>query len=136
MQPFHMAFPTSDLAATRAFFVDVLGVEVGRESDAWVDFNFFGHQITAHLDPEAKKPSANAVDGKQVPTFHFGVVLEWDAWESLAERLRRMGVQFVIEPYVRFKGQVGEQGTFFLYEPAGAALEFKSFRDMSQLFAT
>jgi hypothetical protein len=135
MQPFHMAFPTSDLAATRAFFVDVLGVGVGRECDKWVDFDFFGHQITAHLDASAKQASTNPVDGKKVPTFHFGVVLDWTNWETLAERLRSKGVEFVIEPYVRFKGEVGEQGTFFLYEPAGAALEFKSFKDMSQLFA-
>ncbi len=135
MQPFHLAFPTSDLAATRAFFVDVLGVGVGRECDKWVDFDFFGHQITAHLDASAKPASTNPVDGKKVPTFHFGVVLDWSNWETLAERLRAKGVEFVIEPYVRFKGEVGEQGTFFLYEPAGAALEFKSFKDMSQLFA-
>ena len=135
MQPFHLAFPVHDLQATRAFFLDVLGVRVGRESDRWVDFDFFGHQVTAHLDPEAKAASHNPVDGKAVPTFHFGVVLEWSQWESLAQRLTEAGLEFIIEPYVRFKGEVGEQGTFFIREPSGNGVEFKSFRDMSRLFA-
>ena len=135
MQPFHLAFPVSDLPATRAFFVDVLGARVGRESDRWVDFDFFGHQVTAHLDPGQKPASVNPVDGKKVPTFHFGVVLEWSQWEALAARLRERGVEFIIEPYVRFAGQVGEQGTFFVKEPSGNGIEFKSFRDMGQLFA-
>jgi extradiol dioxygenase family protein len=134
MQPFHLAFPTTDLAATRAFFVDTLGVGIGRESDAWVDFDFFGHQVTAHFDTTAAKAATNPVDGKKVPTFHFGIVLLWSDWEKLAARLRERGVAFVIEPYIRFAGEVGEQGTFFLYEPGGAALEFKTFKDMSALF--
>ena len=135
MQPFHLAFPVHDLQATRAFFVDVLGAGIGRESERWVDFDFFGHQVTAHLDPDAKPASANPVDGKAVPTFHFGVVLDWPQWESLGERLTRQGLEFIIEPYVRFKGEVGEQGTFFIKEPSGNGIEFKSFKDMGQLFA-
>ena len=135
MQPFHLAFPVHDLQATRAFIVDVLGARVGRESDRWVDFDFFGHQVTAHLDPSAKPATTNPVDGKAVPTFHFGVVLDWPTWEGLVERLRGKGVDFIIEPYVRFQGEVGEQGTFFVKEPSGNGIEFKSFRDMGQLFA-
>ena len=135
MQPFHLAFPVHDLQATRAFFVDVLGVRIGRESERWVDFDFFGHQVTAHLDPSSKPASANPVDGKQVPTFHFGIVLAWPEWEALGERLRARGIEFIIEPYVRFAGEVGEQGTFFIKEPSGNGVEFKSFRDMGQLFA-
>jgi extradiol dioxygenase family protein len=135
MQPFHLAFPVHDLQATRAFIVDVLGARVGRESDRWVDFDFFGHQVTAHLDASARPAAANPVDGKQVPTFHFGVVLEWSEWEALGRRLQAQGLEFIIEPYVRFQGEVGEQGTFFIKEPSGTGIEFKSFRDMGQLFA-
>ncbi len=135
MQPFHLAFPVHDLQATRAFMVEVLGARVGRESDRWVDFDFFGHQVTAHLDPAAEPATSNPVDGKQVPTFHFGVVLEWSEWEALGRRLQAQGLQFIIEPYVRFQGEVGEQGTFFIKEPSGAGIEFKSFKDMGQLFA-
>ena len=135
MPPFHLAFPTPDLAATRDFFVDTLGAAIGRESEAWVDFDFFGHQVTAHRDVTAGAVAKNEVDGKRVPTLHFGVVLNWNDWEALAGRLRGKGVEFVIEPYVRFAGQVGEQGTFFLREPGGTHMEFKTFKDMSQLFA-
>lgn len=135
MPPFHLAFPTPDLAATRAFFTEMLGARVGRESEAWVDFDFFGHQVTAHRDADAGRAAINEVDGKRVPTLHFGVVLDWKDWEALAERLRSKGVEFIIEPYVRFKGQIGEQGTFFLREPGGTAIEFKTFRDISRLFA-
>ena len=135
MQPFHLAFPVHDLQATRAFIVDVLGARVGRESERWVDFDFFGHQVTAHLDPASKPATTNPVDGKAVPTFHFGVVLDWPTWEQLAERLRTKNVDFIIEPYVRFQGEIGEQGTFFIKEPSGNGIEFKSFKDMGQLFA-
>lgn len=135
MQPFHLAFPTSDLAATRAFLVDVIGAGIGREASRWVDFDLFGHQVTAHLVERGERAPTNPVDGHSVPAFHFGVVLEWDDWEALAKRLRANDVDFVIEPYVRFKGKTGEQGTFFVREPAGTALEFKTFRDMQQLFA-
>ena len=135
MQPFHLAFPTSDLAATRDFLVDVIGAGIGREASRWVDFDLFGHQVTAHLVERGESAPTNPVDGHSVPAFHFGVVLEWDDWEALAKRLRANGADFVIEPYVRFKGKTGEQGTFFVREPAGTALEFKTFRDMQQLFA-
>ena len=135
MQPFHLAFPVHDLQATRAFFIEVLGVRIGRESERWVDFDFFGHQVTAHLDPEARPASANAVDGKAVPTFHFGIVLDWPQWESLGQRLTERGLEFIIEPYVRFRGETGEQGTFFIKEPSGNGIEFKSFKDIGQLFA-
>lgn len=133
---FHLAFPVADLAATRKFYADFLGCAVGRESDKWIDFNFYGHQITAHLDSAlAETPARNPVDGKQVPVRHFGVILEWAAWQQLAERLRQADVEFVIEPYIRFKGEVGEQATMFITDPGGNHLEFKSFKDMSRVFA-
>ncbi len=132
---FHLAFPVSDLRAARRFYVDVLGARVGRESDRWIDFDFFGHQITAHLSPPDDAPSTNEVDGDQVPVRHFGVVLEWDAWQAWAERLRSNGVPFLIEPHVRFAGKVGEQATLFVRDPSGNALEFKAFRDPARLFA-
>ncbi|HTS87996.1 MAG TPA: VOC family protein [Gemmatimonadales bacterium] len=135
--PFHLAFPVHDLAEARAFYGSLLGCAEGRSSDRWVDFNFYGHQVVAHLADESPLPGpVNLVDGKEVPVRHFGVVLPWETWHSLAERLRRAGVRFVIEPGIRFAGQVGEQATMFLLDPSGNALEFKSFRDPSRLFAT
>lgn len=135
--PFHLAFPVADLEATRAFYADVLGCGQGRESEAWIDFDFHGHQITAHLAPEECRAAAtNAVDAHQVPVRHFGLVLPWAAWEELAQRLRAGGQAFLIEPSIRFKGQPGEQGTFFLSDPSGNALEFKSFKDPERLFAS
>lgn len=137
MQPFHLAFPVKDLEATRAFFQDVLGCQLGRTSDRWIDIDFWGNQITAHLvDEDMPEPMANTVDGKQVPVRHFGAILEMAEWEALAERLRQFGVTFVIAPYVRFQGEVGEQATMFFLEPSGNAVEFKAFRDFSQIFAT
>lgn len=134
--PFHLAFPVDDLDAARKFYGGLLGCEEGRSSNEWIDFSLFGHQIVAHLAPPKEKgPHHNPVDGHDVPVPHFGVVMEWDAFHALAERLTAAGVKFVIEPYIRFKGKVGEQATMFFYDPAGNALEFKSFRDMSQLFA-
>ncbi|MGM0561711.1 MAG: VOC family protein [Pseudomonadota bacterium] len=136
LPPFHLAFPVADLEQTRSFYVDVLGCSVGRESDRWIDFNFYGHQITAHLRPEETKAvSASEVDGKSVPVRHFGAILDWEIWHELAEQLKAAGIDFVIEPYVRFPGEVGEQATMFFKDPSGNALEFKSFRDMSQVFA-
>ncbi|WP_026986906.1 VOC family protein [Fodinicurvata fenggangensis] len=136
LPPFHLAFPVADLEQTRSFYVDVLGCSVGRESDRWIDFNFYGHQITAHLRPEETKAvSASEVDGKAVPVRHFGAILDWEIWHELAEQLKAAGIDFVIEPYVRFPGEVGEQATMFFKDPSGNALEFKSFRDMSQVFA-
>jgi hypothetical protein len=136
MPPFHLAFPVSDLEATRRFYVELLGCTVGREAERWIDFDFFGHQISAHLRPdEVAKAQTNEVDGDQVPVRHFGAILAWDAWHALAEKLQAADTAFVIEPHVRFQGQVGEQATMFLLDPSGNALEFKSFQDMSQVFA-
>lgn len=133
--PFHLAFPVTDLAATRAFYTDILGCRVGRHSDTWIDFDLYGHQIVAHLAPAADHTS-NPVDGHDVPVPHFGVILEWETWQTLAERLRKAGIKFVIEPYTRFAGQTGEQATMFFLDPCGNALEFKAFKDPSQIFAT
>jgi extradiol dioxygenase family protein len=115
----------------------VLGCRVGRTDPSWIDFDFFGHQITAHFKPEETAAArTNAVDGDQVPVRHFGAILDWPVWEALGKRLRQAGVPFLIEPHVRFKGQVGEQGTMFVRDPAGNALEFKSFRDRARIFAS
>nr|WP_290694437.1 VOC family protein [Halomonas sp. UBA3074] len=138
LSPFHLAIPVYDVALARAFYNDVFGLEEGRSSEQWVDFNFFGHQLVIHEQPKtAGQESAhtNPVDGHNVPVPHFGVILQWDEWEALAERLKARDTQFVIEPYVRFKGEVGEQATMFLLDPCGNALEFKAFKDMSQVFA-
>ncbi len=137
MPPFHLAFPVDDLAAARRFYEGVLGCRVGRTDPTWIDFDFFGHQITAHLKPEeAGGAHTNAVDGDQVPVRHFGAILDWPDWEALGGRLRAAGISFLIEPHVRFKGEVGEQGTLFVKDPAGNALEFKSFRDKALIFAS
>jgi len=137
MPRFHLAFPVDDLARAREFYGGVLGCAEGRSSDDWVDFDFHGHQIVAHLSPEeAGKARTNAVDGDQVPVRHFGLILEWAAWDALAARLRASGTEFIIEPHVRFKDQPGEQATMFFLDPAGNALEFKAFRDEADIFAT
>jgi extradiol dioxygenase family protein len=138
LTPFHLAFPVDDLDAARRFYGGLLGCPEGRSDTQWIDFNLYGHQIVAHKvegRPAFTAPT-NPVDGHDVPVPHFGVVLEWDQWHALADRLRAAGVAFVIEPYIRFPGKVGEQATMFFYDPAGNALEFKSFRDMGQVFAT
>lgn len=137
LTPFHIAFPVDDLDAARKFYGTTLGCPEGRSSAQWIDFDLFGHQIVAHLKPAPAKDDAhhNPVDGHDVPVPHFGVVLTMDRWNALAERLRGAGVKFVIEPYVRFKGEVGEQATMFFLDPAGNALEFKAFADMGQIFA-
>lgn len=135
--PFHLAFPVNDLETTERFYIDILGCSKGRSSDHWIDFDFYGHQVVAHLAPEETgEVTAGAVDGKNVPVRHFGAVLPWEEWERLAAHLTSHGINFVIEPYIRFKGQVGEQATMFFLDPSGNALEFKSFKDMSQLFAS
>jgi len=137
LSPFHLAIPVDDLAKAEAFYGGVIGCARGRCADGWIDFNFFGHQLVTHLAPEAcARAVTNDVDGKQVPVKHFGVVLDPDDWQALGERLRAAHVEFIIEPNIRFKGERGEQGTFFLLDPAGNALEFKCFKDMAQLFAT
>jgi len=137
LQPFHLAVPVNDLADARRFYGGLLGCAEGRSSPDWVDFDFFGHQLVAHVDHSGapRRPVYNAVDGKDVPVPHFGVVLDWDHWHQLAEKLRVAGVEFGIEPGIRFKGQVGEQATMFFQDPSGNALEFKAFRDIGQLFA-
>lgn len=137
LRPFHLAFPVHDLAAAREFYGRFMGCREGRSSDHWIDFDLYGHQIVAHLDPTmTPRPIHNAVDGHDVPVPHFGIVLTMPQWEDLAEKLKAAGVKFGIEPYVRFKGQVGEQATMFFTDPSGNALEFKAFADDSQLFAT
>jgi len=135
--PFHLALPVTDLEASRAFYAGLLGCGTGRESSRWIDFDFWGHQVVAHLvDPDDHPASArNPVDGDDVPALHFGPVLQWEEFESLAGKLRAAGVPFVIEPRIRFAGTVGEQATLFLRDPSGNHLEFKSFRDPSMLFA-
>jgi len=134
--PFHLAFPVNDLEQARAFYGGLLGCAEGRSSDRWVDFDFYGHQVVAHLSPaEVGRSQTSPVDGHDVPVRHFGVILEWAEWHRLAERLRGKGVGFIIEPGIRFQGQVGEQATMFFLDPAGNALEFKSFKDPNQVFA-
>jgi hypothetical protein len=133
---FHLAFPVRDIAEARRFYGDLLGCPEGRSSNEWVDFNFYGHQVVAHLAPEeCGNASTNEVDGDSVPVRHFGAILPMADWETLADKLRTAGTRFVIEPHVRFKGQVGEQATMFFLDPSGNALEFKAFGDISQVFA-
>lgn len=135
-KPFHMAFPIRDIEETRQFYGDVLGCEIGRSTERWIDFNFFGHQLSAHIKPEELGSKAlTTVDNKQVPLRHFGAILEWEEFDALASRIKENGIEFVIEPYVRFKGEVGEQATMFFFDPCGNALEFKAFKDKSQIFA-
>ena len=137
MRPrFHLAFPVRDLSQARAFYGDLLGCPEGRSSEQWVDFDFFGHQIVAHLNPnETTHKAYNRVDNENVPVRHFGVILAMDAWQALADKLRRAGANFIIKPGVRFEGEVGEQATFFLLDPSGNALEFKAFHDETRIFA-
>ena len=133
---FHLAFPVRDLAEARSFYGGLLGCPEGRSSPDWIDFDFYGHQIVAHLAPgETGDVSRNAVDGHGVPVRHFGVVLPMADWQALAERLTARGTAFVIEPYIRFKGEPGEQATMFFLDPSGNALEFKAFSDITRLFA-
>jgi uncharacterized protein len=133
--PFHLAFPVDDLAAARAFYGDLLGCPEGRSSPDWIDFDFHGHQIVTHLAPEeCRAATTNAVDGHGVPVRHFGLVLPMEDWEAMAQRLEGK-VEFLIAPYVRFKGQPGEQATMFFHDPAGNAIELKAFADIGQLFA-
>lgn len=136
MQPFHLAIPVDNLEVTRNFYAGLLGCGIGREATRWIDFNFFGHQLSVHLKPEeTKRATANDVDGKSVPVRHFGIILGWQEWHDLADRLKNVDTKFIIEPYIRFKGEVGEQATMFFLDPSGNALEFKSFKDINQLFA-
>lgn len=137
MPPFHLAFAVDDLEQAEAFYAGLLGCRLGRRSTRWIDFNFHGHQITAHLKLGDRGPLCeNPVDGDAVPVPHFGVVLRGAEWHALADRLKRAGADFILEPKLRFAGKVGEQGTFFVRDPAGNALEFKMFADMDRLFAS
>lgn len=136
MPPFHLAFPVHDIAIARAFYGQLLGCPEGRSSDQWVDFNFYGHQIVAHLAPdECNMTQTGVVDGHNVPVRHFGAVLSPDEWQTMADKLAAAGTKFVIEPYVRFKGEPGEQATMFFLDPSGNALEFKAFPTLDNLFA-
>ncbi|MBX2827703.1 MAG: VOC family protein [Flavobacteriaceae bacterium] len=136
LSPFHLAIPVDDIPANRTFYREVLGCEEGRSSDHWVDFNFYGHQLVIHYKESSKNNGhSNPVDGKEVPVPHFGVVLSMDQFWELAKKLETCNISFIIEPYIRFEGQVGEQATMFFKDPAGNALEFKAFKNIDQLFA-
>ena len=137
LRPFHLALPVHDLEQAREFYCELMGFATGRTADRWIDLDFFGHQVTLHLVDEGGGDIAtNPVDGDAVPARHFGVVLDREDWDRLADRLRNAGIRFLIEPRIRFEGEVGEQATMFFKDPSGNALEFKSFRDPQQLFAT
>ena len=132
---FHLAFPVQDLEEARTFYTDILGCKLGRESDKWIDFDLYGHQIVGHLSPEdCINIGTNPVDGDKVPSRHFGVILPWPKWEDLCKIIKKKNIAFLIEPRIRFKDVSGEQGTFFIKDPSGNALEFKSFRDDSDVF--
>jgi len=135
LRPFHLAFPVRDIAEARAFWGGVIGCPEGRSAADWVDFDFYGHQIVAHLAPGRPAEASNPVDGHDVPVPHFGIVLELADWQDLADRLTAAGTDFVIEPHIRFEGQPGEQATMFLRDPSGNAIEMKAFADLTQLFA-
>lgn len=137
MPPFHLAFPVLNIEDTRGFYAGLLGCITGREAEKWIDFNFFGHQISAHVKPEqCEIADTNEVDGDNVPVRHFGAVLEWGDWEALRDKIAASDVDFLIEPRIRFEGQAGEQGIFFLRDPSGNGMEFKTFKNMENLFAT
>tara|TARA_B100001250_G_scaffold404463_1_gene420488 strand:- start:2317 stop:2736 length:420 start_codon:yes stop_codon:yes gene_type:complete len=132
---FHLAFPVHDLELARKFYLNVLGCTLGRESKMWIDFNLFGHQIVAHLSPDdCREGSTNLVDNDKVPSRHFGLILPWDKWEELCRNIKNDGIKFLIEPKIRFKNNSGEQGTFFIKDPSGNALEFKSFKNENDIF--
>ena len=135
LQPFHLAFPVHDLSEAKEFYTKILGCTLGRSSENWIDFNLFGHQVVAHLNPdELSKTKTSNVDDKQVPVRHFGIILEWEKWQQFSIELKEKGVEFIIEPYIRFKGEIGEQATMFFLDPSGNALEFKSFKDPKMIF--
>lgn len=137
IRPFHLAFPVDDLKAARDFYKGLLGCGEGRSSDNWIDFNFHGHQIVAHLAPEEVGAAKTSnVDGHGVPCRHFGLVMAMDEWRATADRLTAAGIDFIIEPYVRFEGETGEQATMFFNDPAGNAIELKAFKNLDQLFAS
>ena len=135
LQPFHLAIPVRELEETRAFYNTTLNCKEGRSSDKWVDLDFYGHQLVLHIADQKNENQSNPVDGHEVPVPHFGVVLTMDDWNQLAERLKKQKIEFIIEPYIRFKGEPGEQATMFFKDPSGNALEFKAFQNIEQLFA-
>ncbi len=133
---FHLAIPVNDIDSTRSFYIDMLGCKLGREAERWIDFNFYGHQVSAHVKPDETVPvETNPVDGESIPVRHFGLVLTWQVWHELVERLDEQNIAYLIPPTTRFEGQVGEQATLFITDPSNNVLEFKSFKDASQLFA-
>ena len=134
LPPFHLAFPVDDLEEARRFFCELLGCSVGRTSDRWADFNFFGHQISAHLVDATERSEVNAVDGDAVPVRHFGVILTLSEWRALRIKLESSDAEFIIEPKVRFEGQAGEQATMFVKGPSRNAIEFKAFDDAQRIF--
>ena len=136
MRPFHLAFPVDNLEKTREFYTKTLGFSEGRSSDRWIDFDMYGHQVVGHLIDKVEEVQTNPVDGDDVPASHFGVILELDDWEALAERLKKIDMNFIIEPHIRFKGEAGEQATMFFLDPCGNALEFKAFKNDDMIFAT
>ena len=136
MRPFHLAFPVDNLDKTREFYTKTLGCNEGRSSDRWIDFDMYGHQVVAHLVDELDQVATNAVDGDDVPSSHFGVILEMEQWNQLADTLVKLGIEFIIEPHIRFKGEPGEQATMFFLDPCGNALEFKAFKSDDMIFAT
>lgn len=137
LSPFHLAIPVDNLEKAREFYNNILELEEGRSSSHWVDFNFYGHQLVIHHKPKTNLENnhKNLVDGKDVPVPHFGILLEWQDWQDLAEKLSNKNIEFAIKPYIRFKGEIGQQATMFFYDPCGNAIEFKSFKDRSQIFA-
>jgi len=135
LQPFHLAIPVNNIKMCRSFYGITLGCAEGRSSDHWVDFDFFGHQLVIHFSDSVNSAVSNPVDGRDVPVPHFGVVLEWEQWQAFADRLKKQNIEFIIEPYIRFEGQPGEQATMFFLDPSGNALEFKAFKDIKGLFA-
>ena len=135
LTPFHLAIPVNNLQTAKRFYGGILTCSEGRSGNQWVDYNFFGHQLVLHLDPSHKKKSFNYVDGENVPIPHFGVVSEWNNWQILKDKIENSNVEFIIKPYIRFLGKIGEQATMFFLDPSGNALEFKSFKNMNQLFA-
>ena len=136
MRPFHLAFPVDDLGKTREFYTKTLGCTEGRSSDRWIDFDMYGHQVVAHLVDDLDQVATNAVDGDDVPSSHFGVILEMEQWNQLADNLVKLGIEFIIQPHIRFKGEPGEQATMFFLDPCGNAIEFKAFKSDDMIFAT
>ena len=135
IRPFHLAFPIKNIKETKMWYTNILGCSIGRESERWIDFNFFGHQISAHLSEEPDLITHNKVDGQKVPSRHFGIILTASEWHTLAKRLSDLGVEFIIKPYTRFKGEKGEQSTLFIKDPSRNYLEFKSFKNDDMIFA-